>query len=79
VTRSGVPVQGRTEVDALPGERIMTVMLEVRGALPQHAELLGHDTEAILAALPHEEVEIVRRKVRARLASRPDIRALMKD
>ena len=79
LTRAIVP-DGRFEATAAALEQAsgpMRVMLELRRALPAHAELLGIDTEARLAALPEQEAEQVRSDIRAWLESRPDMRALL--
>jgi hypothetical protein len=66
----------QTAIDGARGP--MTAFLEIRKELPEHADVIGLDPQAKLAELPDEEAAEVRRKIRALLDARPDLRALLK-
>lgn len=54
----------------------MTAFLEIRRALPEHADVLGLDLQQSLSELPDHEASQIQHRIQKLLDSRPDLRAL---
>jgi hypothetical protein len=55
----------------------LTAFLEIRRALPEHADALSLDLDQRVAEMPDHEASEIRRRLREVLDSRPDLRALL--